>query len=304
MRSVQISQVIKRTLELSTGSYTQWRNLMELTVEEYGALDHLTDDMPANLCNDCRSVDLIIKRWIYKSISSELTSMIMDPTHMARQLYNALTAIFLNNKRTRAVHLTSDLHEQRQDTPTIMQYCTRIKTIADALRYVNQSTMDATLVTMLTRGLTERHHVTAKILNSSISTVTFDDTCNMLLLDEMQARASERLASHSVLIALGHNNGGGNSGGGNSGGGGGAAPGGNGAPSYGYPCLPPHAPYDSGTHDANFGVQSPSPNQGKTKRKRITNNGVYTANHLKNRTGEQTGEVTGSLVQPVALLVQ
>jgi hypothetical protein len=32
MRSVQISQVIKRTLELSTGSYTQWRNLMEITV--------------------------------------------------------------------------------------------------------------------------------------------------------------------------------------------------------------------------------------------------------------------------------
>jgi hypothetical protein len=155
---------------------------------------------------------------------------------------------------------------------------------------------------MLTRGLTERHHVTAKILNSSISTVTFDDARNMLLLDEMQERASERLASHSVLIALGHNNGGGNSGGG-----GGAAPGGNRAPSYGYPCLPPSVPYDSGigsgTHDANFAIQSPSPNQGKTKRKRITNNGGYTANHLKNRTGEQTGEVTGSLVQPVALLV-
>jgi hypothetical protein len=273
MRSVQTSQVIKRTLELSTGSYTQWRNLMELTMEEYGALDHLTDDMPANPGNDWRTVDLIIKRWIYGSICSELTSMIMDPTRTARQLYLALAAIFLNNKRTRAVHLTSDLHEQRQGMLTIAQYCARIKTIADALRDVDQPPTDATLMTVLTRGLTERHHVTAKILNSSVGRVTFDNVRNMLLLDEMQARASECLAFQSALIAMGRTNGGGPKGGG----GNGAAPGGNGVPPYGYPRPPtPYGNTGTGTHGANFGIQFPSPNQGKTKRKRVMNHGGYT----------------------------
>jgi hypothetical protein len=94
----------------------------------------------------------------------------------------------------------------------------------------------------------------------------------MLLLNEMQARASERLAYESALIALGRNNGGCP----NGGGGHGAAPGGNDAPPYGYPCPPvPYGNTGTGTHGANFGVQSPSPNQEKTKRKRVTNHGGY-----------------------------
>jgi hypothetical protein len=41
--------------------------------------------------------------------------MIMDSGRTARQLYASLAAIFLN-KKTHAVHLTSDLFEQRQDS--------------------------------------------------------------------------------------------------------------------------------------------------------------------------------------------
>jgi hypothetical protein len=44
MRGVQIRNIIPHTLDLSTGSYNQWRTLMELAVEEYGVLDHLTAD--------------------------------------------------------------------------------------------------------------------------------------------------------------------------------------------------------------------------------------------------------------------
>ncbi|CAM0957199.1 unnamed protein product [Alopecurus aequalis] len=275
MNGVQIANVIRKPLELSTGSYTQWRNMMELLVDSYNALDHiLVDTAPAPHDLEWRQVDVILKRWIYGSISQELGGMILDTSRTARQLYVALEDIFLNNKRTRAVHLTGDLHEQRQGNLSVAQYCARIKTIADALREVDQPASDDTLVTVLTRGLTERHHVTAKILNSSIGRVSFDEARNMLLLDEMQARASERLASQSALIALGRNSGGGGPGG-SGGPGGGVGPGGSGTPPPpGYP-RPPSIHGGIGTYGPNYGASSPSPNQRKTKRKRFTNHGGY-----------------------------
>jgi hypothetical protein len=46
---MQIKNTISRTLKLTTGSYTQWHNMMELAVEEYGVLDHLTEDMDRRL---------------------------------------------------------------------------------------------------------------------------------------------------------------------------------------------------------------------------------------------------------------
>jgi hypothetical protein len=127
------------------------------------------------------------------------------------------------------------------------------------------------LVTVLTRGLHERHHVTGRILLSNNGRISFDDARNMLLMDEMQARATERVASQSALIALGHNSYGGGGGGG--GGGNGGQPPAPGAP------RPPLTHGGIGTYGANYGApSSPSPNQGKTKRKRVTNYGGYTAN--------------------------
>jgi hypothetical protein len=63
MKGVQITNIIKCTLELSSGSYTQWRNLMELAIEESGALDHINWDgrsrsRLAHRRSDLEAVDL------------------------------------------------------------------------------------------------------------------------------------------------------------------------------------------------------------------------------------------------------
>jgi hypothetical protein len=62
MRGVQIHKVIPHTLDLSTGSYNQWHTHMELDVEEYDILVHLTADAtPAHLGTEWCRVDLILK---------------------------------------------------------------------------------------------------------------------------------------------------------------------------------------------------------------------------------------------------
>jgi hypothetical protein len=141
--------------------------MLELAVEECGVLDHLIEDAAPTKPNlEWCTIDLILKRWIDGSISHELTGMIIDPIKMVRQLYVALSAVFLTNKRTSTVHLTSDLHKQRQGSLDISQYFARIKTIPNALHDVNQLASDDPLVSVLTRGLHERPHVTGKILPS------------------------------------------------------------------------------------------------------------------------------------------
>jgi uncharacterized membrane protein YgcG len=259
MRGVHIKNIIPRTLELSSGSYTQWRNLLELTVAEYGALDHLPEDTaPANPDVEWRTIDPILHRWIYGSISAELTGMIIDPSKTAWQLYVTLSAVFLNNKRHRAVHLTTDLHDQRQSTLSIAQYCARIKTVANALRDVGQPPSDDTFVTVLTRGLNERHTIIAKILFAPSGKITFNDARNMLLLDEMQSRATERVASQSALIALGRGADGGGYGGGYGGGGYGGGPA-SGGPYYQPAFLPPAPPGGISTFGSADFMRLPSP---------------------------------------------
>nr|XP_051202062.1 uncharacterized protein LOC127315632 [Lolium perenne] len=222
MRGVHIKNIIPRTLELSSGSYTQWRNLLELTAAEYGGLDHLTEDTaPANPDVEWCTIDPILQRWIYGSISVELTDMIIDPS------------------KTRG-------------SSTIAQYCARIKTVADALCDVDQPPSNDTLVTVLTRGLNERHAIIAKILLAASGKITLDDARNMLLLDEMQSRATERVASQSALIALGRGASGGGYGGGYGGGGYGGGPGG-GGPYYQPAFLPPAHPGGIDTFGSNYG---------------------------------------------------
>ncbi|KAK1643279.1 hypothetical protein QYE76_061084 [Lolium multiflorum] len=57
---------------------------MELAIEECGALDHINGEASADPDPDWRTVDLILKRWIYDTISSELTGMIMDSSRTAQ----------------------------------------------------------------------------------------------------------------------------------------------------------------------------------------------------------------------------
>jgi hypothetical protein len=109
-------------------------------------------------------------------------------------------------------------------------------------------------------------NVTGKILLSISRHITFDDTRNMLVLDEIQASTIERVASQSALIVLGRG-----ADCGNGDGRGGAPP-----LAPGYDC-PPGTNVSIDTYGSNYYVATfPSPNQGKTKQKYITNNGSYT----------------------------
>ena len=265
-----IRSVIDYKLDLHTGPYSTWHDDMELQVAKFGLLHHLEPDAAAPPGDPTwRLLDLDIKSWILATISDELKAMVKGKPS-ARDVWAAIEAIFTGNKRARQMQLTTELLHQVQGNQPVASYCGRIKAIGDALADVALPQSDDALIVALIRGLHARHKMTAKIIQREAATISFAEAQNMLVQDETMEKSADRLTSNTALLSVnrsapsgGHGGQGsyGVSGGqGSSGVSGGSS---NGAPnpgSYGGSGLPP------GT---------PSPNQGKPKRKRFSNHGGY-----------------------------
>ncbi|KAE8821305.1 hypothetical protein D1007_00695 [Hordeum vulgare] len=228
---------------------------MELQVAKFGLLDHLAPGATAPPGDTTwRLLDLDIKSWILATISDELKAMVKGNSS-ARDVWVALAAIFTGNRRTRQMQLTTELLHQVQGTQPVASYCGRIKAIGDALADVALPQTDDALIIALIRGLHARHKMTAKIIQRESATISFAEAQNMLVQDETMEQSSDRLATNTALLVA-HR----------------PAPTGShgGQGSYG-----PSGASSNPNTGGSDGPGSPSPNQGKPKRKRFSNHGVY-----------------------------
>lgn len=233
--NLNIHARVKITLDLQGHNYSLWRMFMELVIDMYGLRSHISPDFDNHDGDhDWRTINLHIKSWLFTTMTVELAAMLMKPGSTAYAVWASIEALFLHNQRARHVYLSAELLDQRQGDLSVNSYVAKLKRISDALRNVGKPVVDEDLVVALLRGLSDRHHMTAKLIRRTVPSPDFDTAVNMLLMDELEAVGVSTPApsSGSALAAYGKAP---------------AAPG------------------------------SPSPNQGKTKRKRTTNNGGYPA---------------------------
>ncbi|KAI4979175.1 hypothetical protein ZWY2020_015928 [Hordeum vulgare] len=146
-----------------------------------------------------------------------------------------------------------------QGTQPVASYCGRIKAIGDTLADVALPQTDDALIVALIHGLHARHKMTAKIIQRESATISFAEAQNMLVQDETMEQSSDRLATNTALLAA-HR----------------PAPSGShgGQRSYG-PSGVSSNPNTGGSGGTGLPSGSPSPNQGKPKRKRFSNHGGY-----------------------------
>ena len=93
--------------------------------------------------------------WIYDSISIELFGIIMAPGSTARQVWDSIANLFHNNKKSRALALDAEFRSTPQGDMSVHDYCTKLKSLADALSDVGQNISDEGLVLTALRGLNE-----------------------------------------------------------------------------------------------------------------------------------------------------
>ncbi|KAE8788793.1 hypothetical protein D1007_37059 [Hordeum vulgare] len=234
---------------------------MELQIAKFGLLNDLAPDVVAPPGDTTlRLLDLDIKSWILATISDELKAMVKGKT-FARDVWVALAAIFTGNRHARQMQLTTELLHQVQGTQPVASYCGCIKAIGDELAHVVLPQTDDALIVPLIRGLHACHKMTAKFIQWESTTISFNEAQNMLVHGETMERSSDRLATNTSLLSthcpapsVSH--------------------GGQGSygPSGGSSSTVPNNGSSGGS---GLPPSSPSPNQGKAKRKRFSNHGGY-----------------------------
>ncbi|XP_012699796.1 uncharacterized protein LOC105913928 [Setaria italica] len=126
-----------------------------------------------------------------------------DDDHTARDLWLAIEGLFRTNKQSRVIFLSHDFHSMTQGTSSIAEYCSRMKTLADALRDVGHPVQDSQLVLNLLRGLNPRFSNTAdNIANSSAGFPSFAQARDMFALKELHLANKEKI-SNSIALLVG-----------------------------------------------------------------------------------------------------
>nr|XP_051197288.1 uncharacterized protein LOC127310677 [Lolium perenne] len=197
------------TLDLQESNYAKWRELFLVALGRYGLTAHVlgtTGATPSDTSptSDWARDDYTVLSWIYGSISSELLGIIMAPGSTARQIWDALASLFHDNKKSRALAIDAEFRNTPQGDMSVHDYCSKLKSFADALADVGQPVSDETLVLTVLRGLNEQFSHLRSFLPCQVPFPTFLQTRSALVLEEAQKKTDAKNAAASALWASGN----------------------------------------------------------------------------------------------------
>ncbi|XP_044435066.1 uncharacterized protein [Triticum aestivum] len=138
----------------------------------YGIYDHVDGTVDAkHRRHDIAwtQVDWCIVRWLYTMLSAELQGMVPQDQPSAFTLWTAICSLFLDNRTQRGLIALEEFHSLRQEHLSVMDYFTRLQTLADTLRDCDMAVTDRGLVSNMLRGLSNK-------FSHAIGTMTYDET--------------------------------------------------------------------------------------------------------------------------------
>ncbi|KAL9225918.1 hypothetical protein vseg_001792 [Gypsophila vaccaria] len=94
-----IKNYVQITLEIENVHYASWAELFLNTARAFDVLDHVAHPKDAVLKKDGNwdHLDVIVKQWIYSTISIDLLHTILEPGATAQQAWDRLKDIFNEN---------------------------------------------------------------------------------------------------------------------------------------------------------------------------------------------------------------
>jgi hypothetical protein len=128
----------------------------------------------------------------------------MAPGSTARQIWDALASLFHDNKKSRALAIDAEFRNTPQGDMSVHDYCSKLKSFADALADVGQPVSDETLVLTVLRGLNEQFSHLRSFLPYQVPFPTFLQTRSALVLEEAQKKTDAKNAAASALWASGN----------------------------------------------------------------------------------------------------
>ncbi|XP_071676796.1 uncharacterized protein [Lolium perenne] len=245
LAGLNIGFYVHHKLDLAGVNYSMWRQDMELAISLHGVEDHIAADFDNHEGDrEWRRTQFVVKLWIYNTCTPVFKQLIMNTKATAFALWSTIETMFTGNVRSRKVKLLSDLHDLRQGHQSVAVYASDLQRIAHGLHDIGKPLDDEDLVVYFLCGLDKRHRTAGQLLEERTTAPTFASAQSTVQLDEDRLggpRAAEPDTPTALYSSGSHG----------------------GQGSYG-------PPYGGG------GQVSPSPTQGKQKRKRTDKHTGYT----------------------------
>jgi hypothetical protein len=128
--------------------------------------------------------------------------MVSKDTDTVYSLWRAVRNLFRDNKDTGAVYLGAEFHNFYQGDLSVLDYCSRMKVMADQLAGLGAPVNDKDLIYNIVRGLNPRlHHAMPHITLRRHRLPSFLKTRSMLQLEEQRIAESKKMQAAAALVA-------------------------------------------------------------------------------------------------------
>ncbi|GAA0165854.1 hypothetical protein LIER_21148 [Lithospermum erythrorhizon] len=194
------------TLELENVMYSTWAELFKIYCRSSKVIHHILpstcSETPDSYNEDWDTLDAIVLKWIYVTISTDLLDTIIERDLTAMDAWNRLQDIFQDNQSSRAITLEQDFSSTcMADFPSASAYCQRLKSLADQLKNVGAPVSNNRLVLQMVSGLMEAYNGVGTHLRQSTPLPSVSKACSMVILEESNF-AKQAQQSHNSLSSL------------------------------------------------------------------------------------------------------
>jgi hypothetical protein len=200
VHGINILNRVPIVLDFNESNYVAWARSFSAIFGQYGLRDHV-DGSPAKGDNDWVQNDCAIVSWFYNRISPELLSMVSEDNDTAYSIWRAVRNLVRDNKDMRAVYLSAEFRNFYQGDLSVLDYCSRMKVMADRLAGLGAPVVDKDLIHNIVRGLNPWLHHAIPHITLRRRLPSFLKTRSMLQLEEQRIAESEKLQAAAALVA-------------------------------------------------------------------------------------------------------
>ncbi|XP_034580809.1 uncharacterized protein [Setaria viridis] len=135
------------TLMMKSSIYTKWVSFFKSMCGKFDLKSHINGTVaPHPQDPDWDQVDCCVCSWFIDSVDNSVLDLTMtNNDQTTRDLWLTFKGLFRANKQSWTIFLSHDFHSMTQGDSSITEYCSRMKTLADALRDIGHPVQDSSM---------------------------------------------------------------------------------------------------------------------------------------------------------------
>jgi hypothetical protein len=142
LQPVNIRIHVPIQLDLLESNYSQWRCLFDSVLGKFGLTGHVHSPPPIDRDAKWSQIDCCLTNWTYTTVTKSAFDLIYKPDASASIIWSDIEGLFRDNEMQHVVLLEAEFRSVVQGDLSISDYRSKLKKLADNLRYVGHPVLD------------------------------------------------------------------------------------------------------------------------------------------------------------------